>query len=74
VKRQPRTHFVQQLDFWPELRNPHIQLYATLSAQRAPARSVSEDGRTVSRKAASLRDCAMVPDGNHGDNLSQVLL
>ena len=72
MKRRTPSRPLQQLDFWPELRNPGMSFYAALSARRAPARSVSEDGRTVRREAASARNGAQLPDGNHGDNLTKV--
>lgn len=68
MKRRTVSRPLQQLDFWPELRSPGMSFYAALSARRAPARSVSEDGRTVRSEAASARKGAhQVPDGNHGD-------
>lgn len=42
--------------------------YAACAGRRAPARSVSEDGRT----AAGVAAVSGIPDGNHGDNLSEV--
>jgi len=42
--------------------------YAACAGRRAPARSVSEDGRT----AAGLAAASGHPDGNHGDNLTKV--
>lgn len=72
MTRLPPSRSLQQLDFWPELRNPGMSFYAALSARRAPARSASEDGRTSRREAAAARNRAQVPDGNHGDNVTKV--
>lgn len=73
MKRCVVTRPLQQLDFWPELRNPGMSLYAALSVRCVPARSVSEDGHSVRREAvAAARNGAQIPDGNHGDNLSKV--
>lgn len=51
-------------DFWPELRSQSMVFYAACAGRRAPARSVSEDGRTEAGSAA----ISGLPDGNHGDN------
>jgi hypothetical protein len=63
-----KTRAVVQLDFWPELSHRSMVFYAACAGRRAPARSVCEDGRT----AAGLAAASGLPDGNHGDNLSEV--
>jgi hypothetical protein len=50
------------------LRHRRLVFYAAGAGRRAPARSVSEDGRAVSGLAAT----SGLPDGNHGDNLTKV--
>jgi hypothetical protein len=63
-----KTRVSVQLDFWPELSHRSMVFYAACAGRRAPARSVSEDGRAVSGLAAT----SGLPDGNHGDNLTKV--
>lgn len=63
MKRNPTSRTIEQLDFWPELRNKSMVLYAALAAPRAPARSVSEDGRTGSAKPPRK-----APLGIYGEN------
>lgn len=63
MKRSTHRHAPVQQDFWPELRNKSMALYAALAAPRAPARSVSEDGRTGSAKPAGK-----APLGIYGEN------
>lgn len=63
MKTTATSRTVQQLDFWPELRHKSMVLYAALAAPRAPARSVSEDGRTGSAEAAGK-----APLGIYGEN------
>ncbi len=52
-----------QMDFWPELNSRAMSFYSALAATRAPARSVSEDGRTGSGSAARKS-----PLGIYGEN------
>lgn len=70
MKRPIHAPSLQQLDFWPELKHKSMVFYAACAAFRAPARSVSEDGRTEGGRSSS-KSCASAatPNGNHGDNL-----
>ena len=52
-----------QLDFWPELRSRSMSFYAACAAARAPARSVSEDGRASGGTAGGE-----APLGIYGEN------
>lgn len=52
-----------QMDFWPELNSRAMSFYSALATTRAPARSVSEDGRTGGGNAAPRS-----PLGIYGEN------
>lgn len=65
-KRPHPITAADQLDFWPELRHKSMVHYAALATRRAPARSVSEDGRAACSVAARWAVVDVPPLGNTG--------